>query len=257
MAEDGDGLQFEFSETPADGEGGAPVCAACQRPIVGEYWEINGQITCTPCRQAIGELLTGGSGLRRFLRAGAFGFVAAAIGTGIYYAILKLANLELSLISILVGYMVGKAVRAGSDHRGGWFYQLLAVFLTYASIVSCYIPFIIEGIKEGPPPAATSAEQPTEQGAASQAKEQPGPDLDEATPGQIVGYGLLAYLFVFVLACVAPFMAGAENLLGLVIIFFGLWQAWSLNRRPVLHVSGPHPLAEAVPAVVEEPTDEA
>ena len=36
-----------------------------------------------------------------------------------------------------------------------------------------------------------------------------------------------------------PFLAGMENIIGLLIIGFGLYQAWSLNRKTVLRVSGP------------------
>ena len=34
---------------------------------------------------------------------------------------------------------MGKAVRKGTGNRGGAFYQLLAVFLTYSSIVAMHV----------------------------------------------------------------------------------------------------------------------
>jgi len=39
---------------------------------------------------------------------------------------------------------------------------------------------------------------------------------------------------------VAPFLAGFENILGLVIIGFALFQAWKMNRRAPLAISGPY-----------------
>ena len=42
--------------------------------------------------------------------------------------------------------MVGKSVFIGSRHRGGAFYQLLAMGLTYLAIVSTYVPFILDEI---------------------------------------------------------------------------------------------------------------
>jgi hypothetical protein len=56
------------------------------------------------------------------------------------------------------------------------------------------------------------------------------------------GLGLLL-LFVYSLA--TPFLAGFRNILGLFIIGLGLYEAWRLNRRPQLVLSGPHTLKAA------------
>jgi hypothetical protein len=44
------------------------------------------------------------------------------------------------------------------------------------------------------------------------------------------------------IALAAPFLQGAENLIGLLIIGFGLWQAWSLNKRADVAIEGPFAL---------------
>jgi hypothetical protein len=44
-------------------------------------------------------------------------------------------------------------------------------------------------------------------------------------------------------ACAAPFLAGAQNLFGLVIIGIGMYEAWKLNKRVPLVISGPHAIA--------------
>jgi hypothetical protein len=72
------------------------------------------------------------------IKAGLFGSAAALAGFLIYFGVMKLTGLEIGLISILVGFMVGSAVRAGSENRGGWLYQLLAIFLTYSAIGASY-----------------------------------------------------------------------------------------------------------------------
>ncbi|MBI2300162.1 MAG: hypothetical protein HYU66_14665 [Armatimonadetes bacterium] len=41
------------------------------------------------------------------------------------------------------------------------------------------------------------------------------------------------------IACVAPFLGGAANIMQWVIIGIGLYQAWHINRRPVYKVTGP------------------
>jgi hypothetical protein len=50
---------------------------------------------------------------------------------------------------------------------------------------------------------------------------------------------LLAVLYA------TPFLAGIENLIGLLIIGFALYEAWKLNRRRELPVSGPHRVSAA------------
>jgi hypothetical protein len=36
-----------------------------------------------------------------------------------------------------------------------------------------------------------------------------------------------------------PFLAGFQNILGLIIIAIGLYEAWKLNQRAKLTVAGP------------------
>jgi len=38
----------------------------------------------------------------------------------------------------------------------------------------------------------------------------------------------------------APFLAGAQNLIGLLIIGFALWEAWKFNARRQVPISGPY-----------------
>ena len=60
------------------------------------------------------------------------------------------------------------------------------------------------------------------------------------------GVGLmLGLLILFGYSLAAPFLAGYRNILGLFIIGLGLYEAWRLNRRPQLVLSGPHALKAA------------
>ena len=135
-AEDaGEPLQFDHAEleTPA---GDVPACAVCKQPLADEYYEINGRVMCPRCRHGVEAAFRGGSPVGRFLLAVAYGGAAAVAGAIIYYASIRATNWNLALVSVLVGFMVGKAVRQGTGNRGGSLYQLLAVFLTYSSIVA-------------------------------------------------------------------------------------------------------------------------
>jgi hypothetical protein len=241
-APQGESLEFEHADfTAAPAAAPALVCAACRQPIADAYYEINGKILCGGCRDRVTAHVTGGSTPVRFLRAVLFGGLAALAGTSLYFLVLALTGYEVGLIAILVGFMVGAAVRKGSRHRGGLAYQLLAVFLTYTSIVAAYVPLMVaQAVKQArAQPAAAGAKEigPTKEQPQPEAPKNRRPDPAAPTPG--VGQ-LIVLLFVLVaLIYAAPFLAGIQNLLGLAIIFFGLFQAWQMNRRAKLVINGP------------------
>jgi hypothetical protein len=177
------------------------------------------------------------------------GLLAAGAGFGIYYAIAKLTGMEFSIIAIVVGVMVGAAVKRGSNGRGGWRYQLLAVFLTYTAIVSTYVPFVIEGLREGSQTATDSAAvRDSAPGALRRsgdtvtiAAAAPADSAATVTAGQAaVGLMMLTGLFLAL-----PFLAGFENIMGLVIIAIGLYAAWSTAGRTALKITGPYRLGAA------------
>jgi hypothetical protein len=263
-APSGGGLQFEKAEFAG---GATQTCTACSAGIHGEYYTINAQAVCPPCRN---RASAPGSGIARFVKAAAFGAVAAALGAGIYWAILALTGYEIGLISILVGFMVGAAVRAGSEQRGGWLYQLLAIFLTYTAIVSAYVPLVVKGFNEmaaAEKPAATTKDAPDGTGAPKATPTSATTDADDAVaeseenpsdaaePREPLGaIGLVIGLFLLILFIYAlPFLSGMQNILGLVIIGIGLYQAWKLNCRVPLDIQGPFQAAPAAPAAEVAP----
>lgn len=144
-------LQFDNAEYTAESPGPL-TCAACSGVVSGTYYEANGKVICDACREKIEAHRRGGSGLVRFARAFVFGSLAALAGYGVYFGVMKATGWQVGLISILVGLMVGSAVRAGSRHRGGLVYQLLAVFLTYSVVVATYasiaLPFWMAQMSE-------------------------------------------------------------------------------------------------------------
>ncbi len=141
--EDGEALQFDQAEfaTPAsDG----PACTVCHRPIADEYYELNGKVFCARCRHGVEAAFRGGSPFARVIKALILGSVAAAVGASIYYAIIRTTGWNIGLVSVVVGLMVGGAVRRGSGNRGGLGYQFLALFLTYSAIVAMLLPVFLE-----------------------------------------------------------------------------------------------------------------
>jgi hypothetical protein len=225
-------IQWDHAETQAGSEGRL-ACSMCSIAIGDSYYQVNDQVVCPRCRHGLEAALAGESGSSRFARAVVFGSGAAALGAGIYYGILALTGYQFSLVAIVVGWLVGEAVRRGSRGRGGWAYQGLAVFLTYAAIVTTYIPYIIEAARQeavSETSAAAPSASPSEGGPAPGAEVQ-----DPPRPGEV----LKAMAALFALALALPFLGGFQNILGLIIIGIGLYEAWRRNRAIVLEVAGP------------------
>lgn len=211
MPDEGE-LQFDRAE-PAGGPAGS-TCAACRRPITGAYFEINGQVVCASCRDAVIAQWTRGGSAGRFAKALGLGLLAMIACSVVWYAVLKLTDSQWGILAVVVGFVVGTAVSKGSNGRGGWRYQALAIFLTYTAVVSSYVPVIIEGIQE------RSAQV-----------------SDEATarPAFVLGV-----VFLLGLLYATPFLAGLENAIGILIIAFALYEAWKLNKKAELKITGPY-----------------
>jgi hypothetical protein len=139
-------LQFDSAEP--QGAPAAVACANCAAAIRDAYHMANQTVLCERCRRTLEREWQSGSGAGRFGRALVLGAGGAALGALVYYAVLAITRLEIGLIAILVGWLVGRAVRKGSNERGGLKYQLLAVGLTYLAIVTTYIPFIRRAVDD-------------------------------------------------------------------------------------------------------------
>ena len=203
------------------------------------------------------ETFEGGSRLGRVLKAFVFGTVAALAGGALYYAIVRTTGYNIGLISVLVGYMVGRAVRAGSANRGGLFYQFLAVFLTYSSIVAMHIPFLVEQELERVPqkdePAKVAQAKVDADGAkakdkdlakekdkaALHAEEAPRQDGPPMSGAQLL---VLAVRLIGFLYSIPVQLAIAAPISGL-IFGFALWQAWIMTRKVRLSFNGPFRVA--------------
>jgi len=247
--EQGQSMQFDKADFGSEGQQGFE-CGFCHVPLGSSYFELNGQPACEACRYKVEAEMATGPGASGFFKAALAGLGAALLGAGIYYAVLALSGYEIGLVAILVGFMVGRAVRWGSKGRGGWAYQTLAVFLTYFAIVGTYIPLIVkEFMKEEPAAVVEQAETAT----ASQ-KGEAAPAVPEETAEMGVGGFFLGLGALLLLAAALPFLAGIENIMGIVIIGIGLFEAWRINKRLVLTVAGPFEIGKlARPQPTPEP----
>jgi hypothetical protein len=242
-----DKLQFDRVEpTGAGSAQPGVVCTACQRPLTDTYFEANGQVVCPSCRSAIAAEWNRGGAAGRFAKALGLGVAAMIVCSILWYAVLKLTDSQWGILAIVVGLVVGGAVRKGSNGRGGWRYQALAIFLTYTAIVSSYVPFIIEGMRQD---AAQVAPADSSASAVPPATSGDSVATTAATTAAAAPIGVLA-LLVALVALVAilyatPFLMGIENLIGLLIIGFALYEAWKLNGKTELRITGPYRVADA------------
>jgi hypothetical protein len=132
------------------------------------------------------------------------------------------------------------------------------MFLTYGSIVSAYVPDLLAELKQmgettgtpaaAPGPAAVGSVTSTPAPAAVPSPQGTAKAGDAPQPmglGQAL-FGLaVAVVFLLALAFAAPFLGGFENIIGIVIIGIGVYEAWKLNKRQVLEITGPHRVGAA------------
>jgi hypothetical protein len=223
-------LQFQRAEpiAPAAAEDGSPECVVCKRRTGSTYFHAQGMVVCPGCAEKIrtGQQAPAAASLAR---AALYGGGAALAGCAIYATVAIVLHAEVGLIAILVGYMVGRAIRHASKGRGGRPQQILAVLLTYFAITTSYIPvFVYQAVKH---PHAAAAQQG--QGSAAPAA------VEKRSPS----FGT-AVLFLLLLAAAAPFLTlgsgGVSGLIGLFIIFIGLQRAWRLTGRSEILLMGPY-----------------
>ncbi len=219
-----DSLQFQKLEL-ADTR---PRCSGCQSVIEGTYYHLAGKPICPTCaeitrsaqqRPATNDVLRG-------LLYGSGAAVACSIG---YAVITIMTDMQFALIAILVGYLVGRAMRIGSRGLGGRRCQILAVVLTYLAITISYVPLVIKAVKD------------------QQTKTETVKTVPQA-PVKVTAAGLvLALAVVSAISIASPFFGlanGFSGIIGAIIIFVGLAQAWKQTKRDERLLMGPYESAE-------------
>ena len=210
------------------------TCVACATAIETEYYQINGHVACASCRSRAEASAETPGGIRPFLTAGVFGLGAGIVGAVIYFAVLALLDLEIGLVAILIGYMVGYAIRKGTRGRGGRRFQVLAIALTYGSIAMAYTSIVVKGAIDKPEPTTTSA-------TASAGDTTAEADTDPNVIAGLAG-GLLLMAAMPVLVIVGSLPGG---LISGLIIAIGMGQAWRMTGTPHLEILGPYRLGTA------------
>jgi hypothetical protein len=218
----------------------AARCVVCGTAINTDYYQVNDKVVCDRCRVAVEASAETPSGVAPFVRAGLFGLGAGLFGAIVYYAVIAILNLEIGIVAILIGYMVGYAVRTGAGGRGGRRFQVLAVALTYASIALAYTPMVFT-------PPSEPDKQVTQSAPAAEAGGRP-VSASSAAPARqrspIIVLGLLLG-FIAALPVIIIFGSLPSGLISGAIIFFGMSQAWRMTGVPKLKILGPYRVGAA------------
>ena len=239
-------IDFERAEF-AEPAGEHVACGICKRAITTAYFQYLGKILCDACREivsrSIGDARRGATLGKAVLLGG-----GAALGCGIGYAIFAgLSGVHFALVTIAMGWAIGRVIQKVTRGFGSVRHQVLAVALTYCASSMGYLPMVFEGLR--------GAAQGTEQGvagapgAAPAAPAAPAAEPTGEGPGLLLSLALLAALTT-ALTLAAPFLdlaGGFSGILGLLIIFFGLRTAWRVSRGVDAPITGPHALAPAGP----------
>jgi len=242
MPDDQKELQFDRVMTDSPGSvvpsSATASCTGCQNTISTEYYSINNHTVCRSCRDAIDAAAQTPRGAGPFIRAAVFGLGAGIVGAAIYYAVIALANLEIGIVAILIGYMVGYSVRKGAGSRGGRRFQVLAIALTYGAVALAYAPLVIKAALDQEKAETASAitktnATPAPTPAAIEVKE------ETSSTGGIVGL-IVALGFIAALPVLTVIGSLPSGLLSAAIIFFGMRQAWVMTGAPALRISGPY-----------------
>jgi hypothetical protein len=198
----------QFNTAEYAGQPGADHCDYCQQTITSRYYRVNNRLACPACTEQA-ALAVPKDSYAAFMRALLFGVGAAIAGLALYATVEITTGWIVSYVSFAVGWMVGKAMMAGSKGVGGRRYQIAAVLLTYAAVSMAIIPVIL-----------------------SQAFHSVPQTISFAALGRLTFIGLAS-----------PFLGlqnGIHGLIGLFILSIGIRIAWRMTAgTPASGIIGP------------------
>lgn len=225
--------QFTTAEYSATSQGDR--CVSCNHPITTRYFRVNTRMACEACVQEL-ERQQPKDSHAGYVRGLLFGFGAAIIGMIFYAAFTILTGIYFALVSLAVGWLVGKAIMRGSKGIGGRRYQIAAVVLTYAAVSLAAVPIAISYyVKAKPESQSIQLKQQHSANTDGQAVQTP------PKPKPSLGSALLALL---ALGFASPFLElrdPVHGIIGLIILMVGIRIAWQItagSRRA--NIQGPY-----------------
>ena len=257
--------------------GPAVVCSRCNATIKTYYYQLNGSPVCAACKQAAEGSSKSERSAGAFIRAALLGLGAAIVGAVIYYGVIAITNFEIGIVAILIGYLVGAAVRMGARGAGGRRFQILAVGLTYFSVGLAYSPLALKGLNEAKSSKIAAKVAPrTDSAAVDSAGEADKARLAEAQNAAtdvsdptvapvgapntnrlgvvtvLLGLGA-TFLLIFALPVISVVGSLPSGLISALIIGIGMRQAWRMTAGQTRTITGPHRIATTPQPAAPDP----
>ena len=187
---------------------GAATCKACGRTLGASHYRVNGLATCPQCAERIRDKLPKDTHAA-FVRGITYGSGGAVLGLILYVTFALTTGLVIGVVSLAVGYLVGKAIVLGSKGQGGRRYQIAAVMLTYVAVSLSAVPIALY-------------QHSAQTGVAS---------FDVARVSELALLGLAS-----------PFLDLSDpthGVIGLIILFVGIRIAWRMTAAKSVNIVGP------------------
>lgn len=257
-----EGLQFDKVEGA-----GTMVCAMCKQNITDAYYQLNGRPICASCKvkadAQIADLHARGKGTGAMGKSVIFGLGAAIAGAIVYFAVTAITGWEIGIVAIVIGYMVGWAIRKATGGVGGRRYQILAVAFTYLAVSMAYLALGIREIVKDKAAASpkihatasgvdsavlndsTAASDSMAEGDSQAVASVPAAGSNRKKGG--VGNGAIFAMLALMLALpvMAVFQSGTGGILSAIIIGIGLRQAWRMTGGVDIKITGPYRIGAA------------
>lgn len=244
--ETGQADQAPRSAAPASGV----PCQGCGLTIRTTYFSLGNATICGRCRASFEQSIEASRDWPAFFKACLFGLAACIAGAIVYYGVIAITNLEIGLVAILIGYMVGFAVRKATGGFGGLRYQVLAMALTYFAVSLAYTPLVFKASLDSDKVEMTVTKttfaapavpnQAEAMATTTRTTEQMEMPAERVT---LVGFfralGALA-VFLLALPVVSVVYSMPSGLISAAIIGFGMRQAWRMTAASDLEVTGPY-----------------
>ena len=214
------------------------TCRNCGQALIDEYFDANGAPVCPSCRDLLEHYGQPPRGIIPLARAALFGLGAAVAGAILYYGVIAITNLEIGLVAIAIGFMVGYSVRKATGGRGGRAFQIMALVLTYWSVGLAYLPLAFGHREDTQPSSTQSTATDATASVAAQATQPAAP----SPPDRDVSFlPAVAFLFAFSFALPVIVVIGSfpGGLISAAIIGFGMHQAWRMTASPQFTITGP------------------
>jgi hypothetical protein len=209
MVDEATELTFDRAAYSQAATPGGPPCGNCRGPLGASYYTWQTLVVCPRCKPVVEASLATSRSSAVFGKAALLGGLAA-LGCGAAYAVVAhLTKSHLAIATIGIAFVIAKVVRKASGGVSGLRFQILAVALAYVGGTMGYLPDVIAAF------TSLSIER---------------------------------VVIAAAITLAAPLLTFTSAPLGVLIIAFGLWEAWRLTRGLPLTLQGPFHAAPAAPA---------